>query len=251
MAMSAQQARAWAADLEAQLRPLATPGRAERERDYLKSELRFIGVSVPVLRKTVKAQLRATADLDHDDLVAIVEALWDSELYERRAAAVEVLAARPRLVEVDDLRLIERMLRESKTWALVDGLAVSTVGMLLERDPQVQAELDRWTVDGDFWIRRSALLAHLRPLKRGEGDFETFSRHADSMLDEREFFIRKAIGWVLRDTSRRRPQLVIDWIGPRTDRASGVTMREVVRHLPGTDADRLMAAYRAGEPAVG
>jgi len=70
------------------------------------------------------------------------------------------------------------------------------------------------------------------------------------MLDEREFFIRKAIGWILRDTSRKRPQLVIDWIAPRTDRASGVTMREVVRHLPAADADRLMAAYRAGEPAA-
>lgn len=250
MAMRWEDARAWAAELEAQLWPLATPGRAERERDYLKIDLEFIGVSVPALRKAVKAQLRATADLDHDSLVAIVHALWDSDLYERRAGAVEVLAARPRLVEVDDLPLIERMLRESKTWALVDGLAVSTVGMLLERDPGVQAELNRWAVDDDFWIRRSALLAHLRPLKRGEGDFETFSRQADRMLDEREFFIRKAIGWILRDTSRKRPQLVIDWIAPRTDRASGVTMREVVRHLPAADADRLMAAYRAGEPAA-
>ena len=252
--MSEGEARRWAEELEAELRPLATPGRAERERAYLKSELEFIGVGMPALRKAVKARLRALEEregLEHDGLIALVEALWASEVFERRAAAVEVLGYRPALVEPADLPLIERMLRESKTWALVDGLAVGVVGGLLEREPSVQVELDRWAGDDDFWIRRSALLAHLRALKRGEGDFETFSRHADAMLEEREFFIRKAIGWVLRDTSRQRPELVVDWIAPRTHRASGVTMREVVRHLAAAEAERLMAAYRAGEPATG
>ncbi len=51
------------------------------------------------------------------------------------------------------------------------------------------------------------------------------------MLEEREFFIRKAIGWVLRDTSRRRPELVFDWLAPRAGRASGVTLREAVKYL--------------------
>jgi 3-methyladenine DNA glycosylase AlkD len=165
-------------------------------------------------------------------------------------AAIEALNARPRLVGAGDLPLMERMLRESKTWALVDGLAVSALGALLDREPGVSDTLDRWATDEDFWIRRSAMLAHLRALRRGEGDFDTFARYADSMLDEREFFIRKAIGWILRDTSRKRPELVLEWIAPRTGRASGVTMREVVRHLPAVDAERLMAAYRAGEPAT-
>ncbi len=249
MPMTSAEARSWADRLEETMRPLGESERAEHSKGYLKIDLRFLGLRVPVLRKAVKAQLRETDDLDHDAVIAIVEALWDSDLFERRAAAVEVLSARPQLVETSDLPLLERMLRESNTWALVDALAIDTVGMLLERDPGVQVELDRWASDEDFWIRRSALLAHLRPLRRGEGDFETFSRQADEMLEEREFFIRKAIGWVLRDTSRQRPQLVIDWIAPRTGRASGVTMREVVRHLPEAERERLMAAYRDGRPA--
>ena len=69
------------------------------------------------------------------------------------------------------------------------------------------------------------------------------------MLDEREFFIRKAIGWVLRETEKRRPDEVIAWLAPRTHRASGVTMREAVRYLPELDASRLMAAYREKRPA--
>ena len=69
------------------------------------------------------------------------------------------------------------------------------------------------------------------------------------MLDEREFFIRKAIGWVLRETGKRRPAEVAAWLGPRTDRVSGVTMREAVKYLPPADAKRLMAAYRAKRTA--
>lgn len=80
--------------------------------------------------------------------------------------------------------------------------------------------------------RRPLLVA----LRRGAGDFERFARYADAMLDEQEFFIRKAIGWVLRDTGRKRPDLVFDWLLPRAARASGVTVREAVKPL--TDAQR-------------
>jgi 3-methyladenine DNA glycosylase AlkD len=64
------------------------------------------------------------------------------------------------------------------------------------------------------------------------------------MLDEKEFFIRKAIGWVLREVGKRRPGEVTNWLAPRTHRASGVTMREATKYLPAADAQRLMQAYR-------
>ena len=97
-------------------------------------------------------------------------------------------------------------------------------------------------------MRRSALLALLLPLRRGDGDFERFSRYADAMLEEREFFIRKAIGWVLRDTSKRRPELVAAWLGPRAGRASGVTVREAVKYLAEPQREAILATYRASRP---
>ena len=149
---------------------------------------------MPDLRKAVKHCLADLEGLDHEQLVAIVEALSDSDIHERKMAAVEVLNARPRLLGSQDLPLIERILRESKTWALVYGLAVSALGALLKREAEVGDTLDRWASDENFWIRRSAMLAHLRALCRGAGDFDAFVRYADSMLDESEFSIRKAIG---------------------------------------------------------
>jgi 3-methyladenine DNA glycosylase AlkD len=164
-------------------------------------------------------------------------------------AALELLDANPALLRADDAALVERMLRTARTWALVDGLAEHVMGGLTERFPELTATLDRWAADDDFWLRRSALLALLRPLRRGEGDFERFSRYADQMLEEKEFFIRKAIGWVLRDTAKRRPDLVAGWLAPRAHRASGVTMREAVKPLPADVAASLMATYR-GRPKV-
>jgi 3-methyladenine DNA glycosylase AlkD len=140
--------------------------------------------------------------------------------------------------------LLERLLRESRTWALVDGLAASVVGPLVERHPELTAVLDRWAADDDFWIRRSALLALLGPLRRGEGDFERFARYADAMLDEKEFFIRKAIGWVLRDTAKRRPDMVYEWMLPRAQRASGITVREAVKPLSEEQRQSILDARR-------
>ena len=156
-------------------------------------------------------------------------------------AAIELLDHDADRLGYDDVELLERMLRESRTWALVDGLAASVVGQLVEGDARVGAILDRWAADDDFWIRRSALLALLVPLRKGGGDFERFGRYADAMLGEREFFIRKAIGWVLRDTARRRPDLVYEWLLPRAARASGVTMREAVKPLSEERRRSLMA----------
>ena len=155
---------------------------------------------------------------------------------------VELLDQYADRLEPGDIELLERLLRESRTWALVDGLAASVVGPLVERYGELGAVLDRWAADGDFWIRRSALLALLKPLRRGEGDFDRFSRYADAMLDDDEFFIRKAIGWVLRDTARKRPDLVFAWLLPWASRASGVTIREAVKPLSEQQRNAILAA---------
>jgi 3-methyladenine DNA glycosylase AlkD len=235
--------------LTEELRAVARPERAEQEKRYLKSDLEFLGASVWEIRRVVLAFVRGAGLFGHDELVALVEALWAEPVHERRMAAVALLELHPRLLRPADLRLIERLLRESRTWALVDGLAADVVGAILAASPvMVTPVLDRWATDPDFWIRRSSLLAELRPLRAG-ADLAPFLRRADAMLDEKEFFIRKAIGWVLREVGKRRPAEVVAWVGPRTNRASGVTMREVVRHLPADDRERLMAAYREKRPA--
>ncbi|HYK98491.1 MAG TPA: DNA alkylation repair protein, partial [Candidatus Acidoferrales bacterium] len=98
---------------------------------------------------------------------------------------------------------------------------------------------------------RTAILAQHDQLKRGEGDWPLFTRLADGMLDEREFFIRKAIGWVLRETSKKRPKIVFDYLLPRRDRVSGLTLRQGAKYLSDTQRRRLgLAPRRAREGAL-
>jgi 3-methyladenine DNA glycosylase AlkD len=219
--------------IDGRLRALGSPDRARQEKAYLKSQREHWGVGVPAIRSVAKTVRKEHPEVGHDELIEMVESLWDSPVHERRMVTLELLGGYHHLLRVDDISLLERLLRESGTWALVDGLAESIVGGLVERCPELAGTLDHWAVDEDFWIRRAAMLALLHQLRRGGGDFERFSGYADGMLEEKEFFIRKAIGWVLRDTGKRRPELVFEWLLPRAHRASGVTLREAVKPLSG------------------
>jgi len=237
--------------LTEELRAVGDPDRAAQEKAYLKSNLEFFGESVWEIRRVAKAFITGAPAMSHDDLVALASALWAGPVFERRMAAVVLLELHPRLLSPADLPLIERLVRESLTWALVDALATDVVGGILKRAPaEVTPVLDRWSTDPDFWVRRASLLGELQGLRAG-AELAPFLRRADAMLDEKEFFIRKAIGWVLREVGKRRSDEVIAWLAPRTHRASGVTMREAVRYLPPAERDRLMAAYKGKRPAAG
>jgi 3-methyladenine DNA glycosylase AlkD len=235
-------ASALATTIEAGLRRVGTKARAAGAKAYLKSDLEHLGVTVPEMRKIVVAALRERPELARGELIAAVKALWQTRIFDLRAAAVELLMKRASLLVAADVPMVEQLLRESKTWALVDALAPHVMGRLIERFPQLNRTLDRWARDDDFWIRRAAMLSLLLGLRAGGGDFERFGRYADAMLEEREFFIRKAIGWVLRETASKQPALVVRWLEPRISRASGLTVREAVRLLPARDRERLLRA---------
>ncbi|HBL32102.1 MAG TPA: DNA alkylation repair protein [Acidobacteria bacterium] len=218
-------------EIETLLRALGNPERAAGAKAYLKSDLDFLGVPTPDLRTAVGAWLEGHPALDRAALLALVHALWERPVHELRAAGLELLAARRRALRSEDLDLLEDLLRRSGTWAYVDAIAVHLVGPLIEADPRETSRLDRWVKDESFWLRRSALLALLLPLRRGEGDWPRFVRYADLLLEEKEFFIRKALGWVLREVAKKRPELVRQFLQEREGRVSGVTRREAERWL--------------------
>src|SRR5215471_11613134 len=178
-----------AAEMERRMRAAGTPARAAGTQAYLKSSLEFAGASVPEIRGIVRALVPRRARPPRGDLIALVTTLWARPVHECRMAAIMLLDDHHGCLDAGDAALVERLIRESGTWAYVDELAGSVMGRLVERFPGLAAVLDRWAGDEDFWIRRSALLSLLLPLRRGDGDFDRFARYADAMLEEREFFI--------------------------------------------------------------
>ncbi|MBE1531464.1 DNA alkylation repair protein [Actinomadura algeriensis] len=230
------------------LRDLADPVRAEHERRYLKSAFAHIGVPVPALRGVVVSAVREPPA--RGDLLALAAALWTVEdagrpVHEARMAAVEVLVKRVKVLEPGDVEVAERLILDSASWVYVDNLADRVAGALVLREPGLGAVLDDWAADPYLWVRRSALLALLPGVRTGAPDLARITRFGDALIGEKEFFIRKALGWVLREQSKKDPAWVADWIEARIADVSGVTFREAVRHLPDGDAARLTAAYRA------
>jgi 3-methyladenine DNA glycosylase AlkD len=230
--------------LEAALAARGTPERAEGAKAYLKSELEFFGVDAKGIRATASEAFERHPEIGHADLVRVVRALWQHPSFDARAVAVGLLERRPDLLQPDDLDLVEELLRRSATWALVDWLCTRVAAPLVERDPALMRTLETWARDDDFWLRRSSMLTLLPALRRGGGDFELFARFASQMVGEKEFFIRKAIGWVLRDTSKKRPELAYDFLSKHIDRVSGLTLREGSKYLPEAQREELMERYR-------
>jgi 3-methyladenine DNA glycosylase AlkD len=230
--------------IEAALAERGTAERAAGAKAYLKSELDFFGVDAKGVRATAREVFERHPDLGHDDLVRLVRALWRRPSFDAKAVAVGLLERRPDLLGPDDLGLVDELLRQSGTWALVDWLCTKVAAPLVERDPALKRTLKAWARDDDFWLRRSSMLSLLPALRRGEGDFELFSRFASWMVEEGEFFIRKAIGWVLRDTSKKRPALAYEFLSAHIDRVSGLTLREGSKYLPKEQREKLMERYR-------
>jgi 3-methyladenine DNA glycosylase AlkD len=228
--MTAIDSAAMAADIDRSIRAVGTHERAVREKAYLKSDLQHCGATVWEIRRIARAAASAHPAITHDELIELVTLLWAQPVHDCRMAAIMLLQFRRNLLGPDDLDTVESMIRGSRTWAYVDSLAGDIAGNLVVRYPDALTRLDVWAADPNFWIRRSAMLALIDPLRRG-ASFDRFAGYADSMLDEKEFFIRKAIGWVLRETSKRRPDDVYAWLLPRAGRASGVTVREAVKYL--------------------
>lgn len=190
-----------------------------------------LGVPVPAVRRAVLRRTRTEADRSHAATVRLAEELWQQGVHELRLAATELLIDRADLLSPDDLPFIERLMRQARTWALIDGLAPGVVGPLLVRYPQAERTVQAWAADPDLWVRRAAVLSYLKVLPGGEADFESFATVADPLLEDREFFVRKALGWVLREHGKRSPDQMFAWLWPRRDRAARLTLREAAKYL--------------------
>jgi 3-methyladenine DNA glycosylase AlkD len=217
---------------ERRCREHASVKRAVGEKAYLKSGLRFIGTMLPEIRQATRDYALEHPELTRTELRAIVDELWSTDVFELRSCGIALLSQHAKLLEERDLPWLIGFVRRSKTWAHVDWLAGDVIAGVVGESRSALKRLPAWARDDDFWVRRTALLAQLPQLRRERGDFELFARMAAPMLGEREFFIRKSIGWVLREVSKKRPKLVFAFLREHRSEVSGLTLREGAKYLP-------------------
>jgi 3-methyladenine DNA glycosylase AlkD len=222
-----------------------TAERAANQKAYLKSELDFFGISVPTVRAALKREMKANPITERAELLKKSLECFEWSHFEMQLFGVLLLDKHSNLLEPQDLNFIADLVGKCNTWALVDPLS-GPAGRLVDLGlPDVGPFLDSWSTHENFWLRRFSLLVLMRNLRENENEWARFVGYADSMIEEKEFFVRKAIGWVLRDQSRIRPEAVAEYVRRQMPVISGVTFREAVKYLPEPEQSELRTAYQA------
>lgn len=213
------------ARIRERLREAADPARTPGQQAYMKSEMPFLGVAVPTTRQIARAAGREAAP---DVLEGAARVLWDEASHrEERYAAQALLGLDALRGDPQTVPLIEHMVRTGRWWDVTDELA-HRVSDLLDADPVRTGALVRdWSTDDDLWLRRLAIIAQLG--RRADLDRDLLADVIEQNADDREFFIRKASGWALRDAARTDPEWVRAFVAAHE--LSPLSVREAAKHL--------------------
>ncbi len=219
------------AAIEERLRRLADPERALPMQAYLLNQFVFLGLPAPTRRSAVKDLVSHPAR-DAGAALATAEELWRLPEREFRYVAIDVLRHHQRHLRPAHLPAIKRLLLTDPWWETVDGLA-AVVGAIMRdesrNEPGARSAMDDWVVDSSMWVRRVAMLHQLG--WRLDTDQRRLEAYSLSLASDGDFFIRKAIGWALRDYARWNPEFVRNFVAGNRDRLSSLTVREACRKL--------------------
>ena len=210
----------------------ADPTKAAAMQTYMKSAMPYRGVSAPVLKLVCRKAFKAHPLVTAAEWRRVVLDLWrHAEFREERYAAVLLTQARSyrEFQTYSSLPLLEEMIVTGAWWDFVDTLAGHNLGDILRADPRKMKPLmRRWARDADMWKRRSAILCQLG-FKR-ETDLDLLYDCIEPNLSHKDFFIRKAIGWALRQYAWTDPKEVKRYVKANKARLSPLSVREALKN---------------------
>ena len=219
--------------LRAAFKEEASPEHAEFHKKYHKSTKDFYGLYSKDFTAAFRTVFPKTLKMDRDEAIPLALQLWSSNWFEEQAAGLSLLWRVHKELTPKDLPMLKKITTECEGWAMLDFLATGHLGALALRygDP-VYEKVRTWTKHKHMWTRRAAILIHVLPARKKVLNevyaWDTFTE----LLHEKEFFIRKAIGWTLREMTKHYPEKVYEYIRENRDAMSGLTFREGSRRLP-------------------
>ncbi|MCD4853663.1 DNA alkylation repair protein [Arthrobacter sp. AK01] len=212
------------------LRSAGDAERAKGAQAYMKSEMPSLGVRVPEVRRIVKAAAKEFPVSSPEELRYAVLELWrQAEAREERYAAIDLTGLRLVKEDLDMLPVYEEIIRTGAWWDLVDGVSHRICALLLAHRTIMTPLLLQWAEDNDMWVRRAAITAQLGA--KSMTDHSLLAAVIKPNLSDKEFFIRKAIGWALREFSKADPEWVRSYAADNATALSPLSTREATRLL--------------------
>ncbi|UXY26234.1 DNA alkylation repair protein [Streptomyces sp. HUAS TT20] len=209
----------------------ADPERAAAMRAYMKDVAPFLGIPTPARRALSRTVLAGTPRPDEADCTAIALRCWALPQREYHYFAADYLRRHAGRCSSDFLPVARHLVTTVPWWDTVDLLAAHVVGALVAADPPMAADMDRWIADKDLWVARTALLHQLRYKERTDTD-RLFS-YCLLQSGHTDFFIRKAIGWCLREYAKTDPEAVRSFLARERGRFAPLTVREALKNIGG------------------
>lgn len=219
--------------LRAEMAVAGDPERAAAQQRYMKSAMPCHGLSAPELRALLRPHLKDFAPADRLEWERTIRDFWDGATHREELYAALALArhrvARP-WQDVETLDLYRHLVVTGAWWDVVDVVAGHLVGgVLAGHRPEATPVIRAWAVDDDLWLRRTAVLCQLGHGEDTDLDLLTFA--IERNLDDPSFWLRKAIGWALRQHARTDPAWVRAYVDGLGDRLAGLSRREATKHL--------------------
>lgn len=220
-------------ELLQRLRAVADPARAPAMQAYMKSAMPYLGLPAPEVRRVCKVLV---SDLNYADAAAwrndVLQIWRNAEFREEFYAAIELSALRSARTfqTIEAVPMYREMIISGAWWDTTDAIAPNQLFAILDanRDAMSQALRD-WARDDNLWIRRSAILCQMKA--KAKMDIALLEDCIAPSIDSNEFFLRKAIGWVLRHYARTDPDYVRRYVADKAQRLSSLTKREALKHL--------------------
>ena len=215
------------------LREVADPARTPGMQAYMKSQMPYLGVSAVPLRKVCRDLFNGLTWDDAKAWQTDVMAIWrGAEFREERYAAIELTGLRAALPfqDLSALPMYEEMIVIGAWWDYVDIIAGHRLWAILQREgAAMKREMLGWSTDANMWKRRSSILCQLRA--KEQTDLDLLYACIEPSLDSKEFFLRKAIGWALRQYAWTDPEEVRRYVARNKERLSGLSRREALKNI--------------------
>ena len=215
------------------LREVADPVKAPIMQAYMKSAMPYLGIQATPLRKAARAVFSAHKLESFPEWRDAVLDLWRRARYrEERYLAIELAgySAYRKFRTMDALPMYEEMITSGAWWDYVDSIASHRLGELLRLYPvEMRRLLRKWAKSDDMWKRRSAILAQLG--FNADTDLKLLYDCIGPSIGEKDFFLRKAIGWALRQFAKTDAQEVCRFVAENEGRLSPLSKREALKNV--------------------
>jgi len=216
--------------VQEELAARANPEKAEGMQAYMKTDMPFYGVQKPGRVEIMRQLKKNFAPSDRDEYEGLVVALWELDHREEKYLAQGFATTFERFIVPESLPLYRRFIVEGAWWDFVDEAAIHMIRpLVLDYPHEVWPVVDGWIDDDDMWLRRTAIICQVGAKERTDAD-RVFS-YCTKRMHETEFFIRKAIGWALREYAKTDPNAVADFVAEHRVQLSGLSYREATKHI--------------------